>query len=119
MNSTDGSATYDGLAFTKRLKIESATGITYTTSIPSSLTLVLDPTFGGTIKVDNVSYTASSGVVTVPNVTAGSHTITKGSVANLYYIKTQYASATVLATKENTLSESKDTSKSCRNVFHD
>jgi pectate lyase len=105
INSTDGSATYDGLTLTKRLKIESATGITYTTSVQSSLTLVFDPTFSGTIKVDNVSYTASSGVVTIPNVQAGSHSITKGSVANLFYIKTQYSSATVLATKENSISE--------------
>jgi pectate lyase len=105
INSTDGSATYDGLTLTKRLKIESATGITYTTSVQSSLTLVFDPTFSGTIKVDNVSYTASSGIVTIPNVQAGSHSITKGSVANLFYIKTQYSSATVLATKENSISE--------------
>ncbi|GAA4166749.1 hypothetical protein GCM10022217_41050 [Chryseobacterium ginsenosidimutans] len=105
INSTDGSATYDGLTLTKRLKIESATGITYTTSAQSSLTLVFDPAFSGTIKVDNVSYTASSGVVTIPNVQAGSHSITKGSVANLFYIKTQYSSATVLATKENSISE--------------
>lgn len=105
INSTDGTATFEGLTLTKRLKIESATGITYTTSAPSSLTLVFDPTFGGTIKVDNVSYTASSGVVTVPNVTAGLHSITKGSVANLFYIKTQYASSTVLATNESKVSE--------------
>ncbi|WP_288457788.1 T9SS type A sorting domain-containing protein [uncultured Chryseobacterium sp.] len=105
MNSTDGSATYNGLTLTKRLKIESATGITYTTTAPSSLTLVFDPSFGGTIKVDNVSYTASSGIVNVSNIPAGSHSITKGSVANLFYIKTEYASATILATQENKVSQ--------------
>lgn len=105
INSTDGSATYDGLTFTKRLKIESATGITYTTSAQSSLTLVFDPTFSGTVKVDNVSYTASSGIVTIPIVVAGSHSITKGSVANMFYIKTQYASATVLAANESKVSD--------------
>ncbi|WP_336732800.1 pectate lyase family protein [Chryseobacterium sp. VD8] len=101
INSTDGSATYNGLTLTKRLKIESATAITYTTSAPSSLTLVFDPSFSGTIKVDNVSYTASSGLVALSNIPAGSHSITKGSVANLFYIKTEYASAAILAAKES------------------
>ncbi|WP_312392548.1 T9SS type A sorting domain-containing protein [Chryseobacterium sp.] len=101
MNSTDGSANYDGLTLTKRLKIESSTAINFTTTASSALTLVFDPTFSGTIKVDNASYTASSGIVNIPNLNAGNHSITKGSVANLFYIKTQYASSIVLATKEN------------------
>lgn len=107
INSTDGSATYDGLTFSKRLKIESATAINFTTTASSSLTLIFDPTFSGTIKVDNTSYTASSGIVTIPSLAAGSHSITKGSVANLFYIKTQYASSIVLATKENTIEKAK------------
>ncbi|MDV7699349.1 T9SS type A sorting domain-containing protein [Chryseobacterium soli] len=100
INSTDGNAVYEGLTLTKRLKIESATSIQYTTAAPSSLTLVFDPTFSGTIKVDGISYTASSGVVTIPAIAAGSHSITKGSVANLFYIKTQYFSSAVLALQE-------------------
>ena len=90
MNSTPGSTTYDGLTLTARLKIESATIITYTTPSVSTLTLVFDPTFSGTIKLNNVSYTATAGVVIIPNVPAGLNTITKGSVANLFYIKTAY-----------------------------
>lgn len=93
MNSTDGVASYDGLSLTKRLKIESSTTISYSTNAASSLTLVFDPTFSGTVKVDGTSYTASSGIVSIPSIAAGSHSITKGSVANLYYIKTQYQSA--------------------------
>lgn len=107
MNSTDGSASYDGLTLTKRLKIESSTAINFTTTASSSLTLVFDPTFSGTIKVDNVSYTASSGIVNISNLNAGNHSITKGSVANLFYIKTQYASSIVLATKENSVEKVK------------
>ncbi|WP_026727122.1 T9SS type A sorting domain-containing protein [Flavobacterium denitrificans] len=91
MNSTDGSVTYNGLTLTKRLKIESSTSITYTTTSNSTLTLVFDSNFTGTIKVDNVSYTASAGIVTA-SIAAGSHTITKGSVANLFYISTVYTS---------------------------
>ncbi|PXY45588.1 pectate lyase family protein [Flavobacterium hydrophilum] len=91
MNSTAGSVTYAGLTLTARLKIESSTSITYTTTAASTLTLVFDSNFTGTVKVNNVSYTAVSGVVTV-SLPAGANTITKGSVANLYYIKTAYSS---------------------------
>lgn len=105
INSTDGSATYDGLTFTKRLKLESATSIAYSTLQTSTLTLVLDPTFSGTVKFDNINYTASGGIITIPNVVAGSHTITKGSVANLFYIKTAFATAGTLGTQENNLAK--------------
>lgn len=90
MNSTAGSATYDGLTLTARLKMESATVITYTTSGLSSLTLVFDPTFTGTVKLNGASYTAVAGVVVIPNVPIGLNTITKGTTANLFYIKTVF-----------------------------
>ncbi len=93
MNSTPGSVTYAGLTLTARLKIESSTTITYTTTSASTLTLVFDSNFTGTIKVNNVSYTASAGIVTA-SIPAGSNTITKGSVANLFYISTHYTGGT-------------------------
>ncbi|MFC4475717.1 T9SS type A sorting domain-containing protein [Flavobacterium chungangensis] len=107
MNSTPGSVTYNGLTLTERLKIESNTSITYTTTSSSTLTLVFDSSFTGTIKVDNVSYTASAGIVTA-SIAAGSHTITKGSVANLFYISTVYSGATLkmAAVAETTTVES-------------
>ncbi|TDP03981.1 T9SS type A sorting domain-containing protein [Flavobacterium sp. 245] len=101
MNSSDGSVTYNGLTLTKRLKIETSTSISYTTTSASTLTLVFDSNFTGTIKVDNVSYTASAGIVTA-SIAAGSHTITKGSVANLFYISTQYNSSSTLRTAPTT-----------------
>ena len=91
MNSTDGSQSYDGLTLTKRLKMESATSITYTTSQVSTLTLVFDADFVKAVKFDGTNYTATNGVVTIPNVAAGPHSITKGDTTNLYYIKTAYA----------------------------
>ncbi|KAF2332332.1 pectate lyase family protein [Flavobacterium ginsenosidimutans] len=113
MNSTPGSVTYNGLTLTERLKIESSTSITYTTTSASTLTLVFDSSFTGTIKVDNVSYTASAGIVTA-SIAAGSHTITKGSVANLFYISTVYSGGTAkmavttdLAVTETTTETSK------------
>lgn len=96
MNSTPGSVSYNGLTLTQRLKIESSTTINYTTTSTSTLTLVFDSNFTGTIKVDNVSYTASAGIVTA-SIAAGSHTITKGSVANLFYISTVYGGSTLKA----------------------
>lgn len=96
MNSTPGSVSYNGLTLTQRLKIESSTNINYTSTSASTLTLVFDSNFTGTIKVDNVSYTASAGIVTA-SIAAGSHTITKGSVANLFYISTVYGGSTLKA----------------------
>ncbi|RYJ40048.1 Pectate lyase/Amb allergen [Flavobacterium anhuiense] len=112
MNSTPGSVTYNGLTLTERLKIESSTSITYTTTSASTLTLVFDSNFTGTIKVDNVSYTASAGIVTA-SIAAGSHTITKGSVANLFYISTVYSGSTLRMAvgAETTAKESTESSK--------
>lgn len=91
MNSTDGSVNYDGLALTKRLKMESATTINYTTSQTSTLTLVFDADFVKAVKFDGTNYTATNGVVKIENVAAGAHSITKGDTTNLFYIKTAYA----------------------------
>jgi len=102
MNSTAGSASYDGLALTARLKIESATNIRYTTTGLSTLTLVMDPTFTGTIKLNGTSYTATAGVVIIESVPAGINTITKGSTTNLYYIKTEYNAVMLDAEKSVT-----------------
>jgi pectate lyase len=95
MNSNPGSTTYNGLTLTARLKIETPTVINYTTLVESTLTLVLDPNFNGTIKLDNINYTAVNGLVVIPSVPPGSHAITKGSVANLYYIKTEFNTLSV------------------------
>ncbi|MFH6991961.1 T9SS type A sorting domain-containing protein [Flavobacterium sp. FlaQc-48] len=110
MNSTPGSVTYAGLTLTERLKIESSTSITYTTTSASTLTLVFDSNFTGTIKVDNVSYTASAGIVTA-SVASGSHTITKGSVANLFYISTKYSSGTARMSQPEQVVETTESAK--------
>lgn len=94
MNSTPGSVTYNGLTLTERLKIESSTTVTYTTTSTSTLTLVFDSNFTGTVKVNNTSYTAAAGIVTA-TIPAGTNTITKGSVANLFYISTEYTGSTL------------------------
>jgi pectate lyase len=90
MNSVAGSESYDGLQLTARLKMETATSITYTTTGTSTLTLVFDTGFVGTVKLNNVSYTAVNGVVVIPSIPAGANTIAKGTTTNLFYIKTVY-----------------------------
>ena len=106
MNSTAGSATYDGLTLTARLKMESATTIVYTTIAASTLTLVFDPTFALTVKLKNAanittSYTAVTGVVTIPSLPAGTYTILKGDTTNLYYIKTSFSTLGLPQMAEN------------------
>lgn len=91
MNSSNGSVSYNGLSLTRRLKIESSTSITFNASSAATLTLVFDSNFTGDIKVDNVSYSASSGIASI-SISSGSHTISKDDVANLYYISTTYSS---------------------------
>jgi pectate lyase len=100
MNSTAGSVTYSGLTLTARLKMETSTSITYTTTSESTLTLVFDNTFAGKVKVNGVNYTAVAGIVTI-SVPAGNNTITKGDTTNLFYISTEYK--TTLRIDENIL----------------
>jgi len=90
LSTTKGTTTYEGLTLTQCLKIESSTSVTYTTTQASTLTLVFIET-APTIKLDGVSYNGSGGIITI-SVAAGSHTIAKLNTANLFYIKTAYAS---------------------------
>lgn len=88
---TAGSATYDGLALTARMKIESTTKIIYTTTEVSTLTLVFEPNFTGRIKLNGTNYTVpAGGIISIPSVPAGTNTITRGDSTNIFYIKTSY-----------------------------
>ncbi|HEY6143790.1 MAG TPA: T9SS type A sorting domain-containing protein [Flavobacterium sp.] len=100
INSTAGATTYDTFSLTRRLKIESSTRITYTTTYSSTLILVFDPTFAGNIKLTSgtdiaiaaktTSYTATKGIVIITDIAPGTYTISKGDTTNLYFIKTTY-----------------------------
>lgn len=85
LSTSKGNVTYQGLTLTQCLKIESATSIQFTAAKASTLTLVFN-TEGTKIKVDGTSYPITNGIATV-SLTAGAHTITKDSTANLYYMK--------------------------------
>ena len=94
MKSKPDPITYNGLTLTAALKMEGKddktgeykTKITFTTASTGSLTLVHETGFSGKTKVDGKDYTASGGIITVPGLSAGEHTILKGDTANLYYI---------------------------------
>jgi pectate lyase len=90
LSDSKGTVSYNGLTLTKGLKIESSTGtVSYATTQESTLTLVFAEA-SARIKVDNVSKTASSGVITL-TLPAGNHTLGRDSgTTTLYYIKTSY-----------------------------
>ncbi|NLO70538.1 MAG: T9SS type A sorting domain-containing protein [Porphyromonadaceae bacterium] len=85
LSTSKGTVNYNGLTLTQCLKIESATSIQFTLSQPATLTLVFNPVFNGRIKIDGNNVNATAGIAVI-NLGAGSHTITKGDTANLYYM---------------------------------
>lgn len=89
LSTIKGTVLYDGLTLTQCLKLETATSVTYTTTQPSTLTLVFVEATPN-IKVDGTTYTGANGIITV-SVAAGNHTISKASTFNLYYMKTAFA----------------------------
>ena len=86
LSDSKGTVNYNGLTLTTCLKMESSTSIKFTTTATQELTLVFNSDFTGKVKIDGTSYTATNGIVTT-TLKAGSHTITKGNTANLYYIE--------------------------------
>lgn len=93
LKSNPGTVTYNGLTLTVALKIDSSGEIKYTTLKESTLTLVFNAfSANKNIKVNNKAYTIpSNGVLIIPNVAAGTNTITRDNTEiHLYYIETSY-----------------------------
>lgn len=88
-----GTIEYNGTTLSQYLKIESSTGITFTTSKESTLTLLLNTSFNGKIKIDDVDYTVTSGVLEL-DLPIGSHTIKKKDTAFLFVISIEYKNET-------------------------
>ena len=84
-SSSKGSVTYNGVTYSKCLKIESSTSITFTTTETMQLTLVLGGSSNNNIKIDGEKVTGTTNVIVV-TLQAGTHTITKADVTNLFYI---------------------------------
>ena len=83
LSSSKGTVNYDGKTLTKCLKLESTTSITFTGS--GTLTLVLSES-GKAVKIDGTKYTSDANGIVTATLSAGTHTITKGDVANLFYM---------------------------------
>jgi len=93
LSTSKGTVIYDGLTLTQCMKMESSAGVvTFTTSQVGTLTLVMNVSSTNATayaKIDGTNYTDASGVITV-SIPAGSHTISKSSTSNLFYIKTSF-----------------------------
>jgi pectate lyase len=89
LSDSKGTVVYGGQTLSICLKIESSTSVNFTTPKPSVLTLVFNTGFTGKIKINGTDYSAVAGIVTL-NLAAGTHTITKADVANLYLIGIAY-----------------------------
>ncbi len=88
-STSKGSVTYAGLTLTTCLKIEEETSISFNAPADGKLTLV----FGGSktasgksIKLDGEKQTIGTDSIITLDVTAGSHTVTKGDSINLFYM---------------------------------
>ncbi|MBQ6890526.1 MAG: family 43 glycosylhydrolase, partial [Oscillospiraceae bacterium] len=88
-STSKGSVSYNSLTLTTCLKMESATNISFTAPSNGTLTLV----FGGStdaggksVKVDGSSKTIGSDGILTLDISAGSHTVTKGDSINLFYM---------------------------------
>jgi Pectate lyase len=103
LSTSYGSVTYAGLTLTQCLKMESSTNIAFTTAATSTLTLVFNSAYTGTIKVDGNTYTPSAGMITL-NLAAGTHTILKGSGSSyLFYMSVSFGTSAVQSMEASTI----------------
>ncbi len=94
LSDSKGTVNYGGLTLTMCLKLESATVVRFTTTEESTLTLVFNDGFNGKVKVNGNTFNAVNGVLTI-TLTAGTHEITKGDTANLFYMSVVYKTTSV------------------------
>ncbi len=96
-----GTVSYDGLSLTQCLKIESTTNISFTTSQAGTLTLVFNGNYTGTIKIDNNTISVTSSGIVTYSLSAGTHTIIKGSGSTyLFYMSMVYETTGIITGKE-------------------
>ena len=94
LSDSKGTVNYGGLTLTMCLKMESTTVIRFTTTEESTLTLVFNDGFNGKVKVNGNTLNAVNGLLTL-TLTAGTHEITKGDTANLFYMSVVYKTTSV------------------------
>lgn len=84
-STSKGSATFKGVTNEKCIKMESSTSLEFTTTQAFTMTLVAGSEENASFKVDGAVVSAEGNTVSV-NLAAGSHTITKSIVVNLFFI---------------------------------
>ena len=103
-NDTTNKYTYNGVTYNSGIKMESSTNITVNAPADGALKLVLSAAGSRTIKIDGEEQDVVDGL-NVFDLTAGTHTITKGT-ANVYLYVMSYAvdggDTTVTTTTEST-----------------
>ena len=103
-NDTTNKYTYNGVTYNSGIKMESSTNITVNAPADGALKLVLSAAGSRTIKIDGEEQDVVDGL-NVFDLTAGTHTITKGTT-NVYLYVMSYAvdggDTTVTTTTEST-----------------
>ncbi len=104
LSTTKGTVTYNGLILTQCLKIETETSITFSGS--GTLTLVFAEA-GKRVEIDGTEYTTDANGIVTATLSSGSHTITKGDSANLFYMvfSGEGSSTTVVTTTSTTVNQ--------------
>ena len=114
-NTKFNGCTYDGVTYTSGLKMESATTVSWTSIAKSTVTIVKATSSGGdkTIKFDgnelaiNTANTETTGaqIFTITEVTAGSHSVTRGSgESGIFAIYVEYTEAAKTQLADPTIS---------------
>ncbi len=86
LSKTKGTVSYNDLTLTQCLKVETSTSIAFDTASSAVLTMVFNADNNKSIVVDGTTVAIQNGIATV-KLEAGSHTITKSTTGNLYYIE--------------------------------
>jgi pectate lyase len=98
-STSKGSVTINGTTYSCCLKMESGTSITFSTTSDKILTLFfLISETGKKVKIDGNTYTTNSEGKIVLELSAGTHTITKGDSASLFYISLKSGSTSGITT---------------------
>ena len=80
-----GTVTYKGKTYTKCLKMETSTEISFNTQTNAKIVMAFNEDFNGKVKLDGSKCAVKNGIIEM-TVNAGTHKITKGDKANLYYL---------------------------------
>ena len=100
-NNKFNGCTYDGVVYTKGLKMESATNVSWTSTLTSTVIIVQSTWSDHTIKFDGNELSIADAeaitggrIYTITNVEAGDHSVTRGSgESGIFAITVEYADA--------------------------